>query len=58
LDVDDFSLTAYDSEMCRFEQVHKKMFHELVKPFSDTCMLVIMRRPMFQAPQYEFVYKE
>lgn len=58
MDIDNFSFTAYDSELCRMEFVQKKMFQELAKPFSDTCMLVITRRPMFQEPQYEFVYKE
>jgi hypothetical protein len=58
MDIDNFSLTAYDAELCRMEFVHKKMFQQLAKPLSDTCMLVITRRPMFGPPQYEYVYKE
>lgn len=58
IDIDNFSLQAYDSEPCRIESVHKKMFQYLAKPFSDSCMLVIARRPMFRPTEYEFVYKE
>ncbi len=58
MDIDNFSLQAYDSEPCRIESVHKKLFQHFAKQFSDTCMLVIERRPMFRPSEYEFVYKE
>ena len=58
MDIDNFALDAYESEPCRIEAVHKKMFQHLAKPFSDTCMLVIARRPMYRPTEYEFVYKE
>lgn len=58
MDMDNFGFKTYESELCRTEFTQEKMFRKLCEPFSDSCMMVITRNPMFSAPEYEYVYKE
>jgi hypothetical protein len=58
LDLDYFGFKTYEAELCRTEFTYKKMFQKLSEPFSDSCMLVIVRKPMFSIEEYEYIYKE
>ena len=58
MDMDNFGFNTYESELCRTEFALEKMFRKLSEPYSDSCMMVITRNPMFSAPEYEYVYKE
>lgn len=58
LDMDYFGFKTYEAELCRTEFTYKKMFQKLSEPFSDTCMLVIVKKPMFSQEIYEYVYKD
>lgn len=57
IDLDYFAFKSYSNELNRTEFNYKKMFRKLSEPFSDSCMLVIVRKPMFGQETYEYVYK-
>lgn len=58
IDIDCFGFKAYDAELCRSEYTYKKMFQKISEPYSDSCMLILVRRPMLGKEEYEYVYKE
>jgi hypothetical protein len=58
LDMDVYGFKSFEAELCRTEYTYKKMFRKLSEPYSDTCMLVISRKPMLREKEYEYVYKE